>query len=228
MRGPHFLVTFLGTFGDANSPLERWQTSLRVNASSSDGLALLQSKGDAIAAAAHDNFATNIISVSQSGVALIATDVRFIGPDGLQPRGPEGGFVGVGRRDLISPSPATGDPKYPFQIAIVASLNTARAGARGKGRCFLPPPSNSLESDGRISVAAVTGLATRFAAVIGAVNSGFAAAPAPPAPQRVSVMSTFGFASEVTSVRVGRVLDTHRSRRSDQLEGYGPAAGIAS
>jgi hypothetical protein len=40
-------------------------------------------------------------------------------------------------------------------------------------------------------------------------------------------MSTWGVQSEVTSVKVGKVLDTHRSRRTSQLEAYSPNSAVA-
>lgn len=217
MRSAHWQITIGGIFGVVQSPIENWQFALRVDA---DLVPTTTEPNDpallADATAIQASFQTNMLNKLQGGVRHTYTDIRFIGNDGLQPKNPDGSYKGAVRLLTDGPAGATETPRYPFQTALCVSLNTARSGPRGRGRVFLPPPVYPLSSDGRISLANAQEFTAAFAQVIRDVNG--TALDALDGP--VCVMSTFGFASPVTSVRVGRSLDTHRSRRADLPEGY--------
>jgi hypothetical protein len=102
------------------------------------------------------------------------------------------------------------------QLALAVSLGTARARGRAHaGRFYLPTPSVSLGADGRIDAALTDGIAVEtveFFANLHAALPGW----------EVGVTSDLGTGAQfpVTHVRVGRVLDTIRSRRTSLDEDY--------
>lgn len=109
---------------------------------------------------------------------------------------------------------------YPFQVALVVSLKTTFDGAQGRGRFYLPAPKWRVNVDGRISAADAQTTADAAATYFNTIRStSFGGGRLNP-----SVASggsvTKGIAPalrHITSVEVGTVLDTMRSRRA-QLE----------
>lgn len=107
----------------------------------------------------------------------------------------------------------------PAQLSAVATLRTAvPRGRASKGRMYLPPTQmcGAIDVDGRASAAAATAQAESVRALIDAVNDQYIGIG------RVGVASNAGAGrfEHVTSVSVGRVIDTMRSRRSTQPEDY--------
>ncbi|WP_294563738.1 hypothetical protein, partial [uncultured Arthrobacter sp.] len=198
----HYRVTALGVFGTAAAPQERWQTGVNCD-EDTPASQITRAVAEARAQAIFESFAGTILPLLAAPIALVGVDIRKIGADGKQPKNPDGSYAGAGLYYPASSANRTGTPPYPFQVATVASLRTARSGPEGKGRMFLPPPAAALGSDGLLSAANAEALAAAVASWINAVNGQFIA--------DVSVMSSKGFASKVTGVQVGRVLDTHRS-----------------
>lgn len=215
----HYLITWGGVFGSVAAPVERWQFSLkRTGIASTQNAFPTQDVLLTALTALQGSFQSRYLNKLQAGIRHTFTDIRFIGSDGKQPKDAAGAYAGARRLETDGPSGASGLPRYPYQVAVVTSLNTARSGPSGKGRFFLPAPDYPLSNDGRISATDAGGLASTAKDFLGEVNAVTIEAGAGP----VSVMSSKGYASPVTSVRVGRVLDTHRSRRSDMLEGFSP------
>jgi hypothetical protein len=105
---------------------------------------------------------------------------------------------------------------YP-QNCLAISLSTDRRGPTGKGRFFVPMVMAGTDTDCRITQTLTTQYATRAQAFLNAVNN------LPGLDTRdyaVVVASTKGYVSRVTGVRVGRVVDTMRSRRTSIPEDY--------
>lgn len=122
--------------------------------------------------------------------------------------------------------PATAyTPVYPAQVSLTASLMTdAERGWASKGRIYLPAPKVAINtSTGVLEVADCLGIANRVAALINTLNdwSGWDVI-SELASVRVCVVSGLGAGTirPVTGVRVGRVLDTQRRRRSELDENY--------
>lgn len=113
-----------------------------------------------------------------------------------------------------------GSAVYPLQTSLCVSLRTNRSGPTGKGRFFLPMPTYQINgTDFRLSnadVATAGGRAVSLLKGVGVVLSSTATTSSGGA----QVVSSKGYMSDVVGVRVGRVLDTMRSRRSDLPEGY--------
>lgn len=224
-KAAHYRLTFGGVFGTKAAPYEQWQFGLNVAAGVPTTVETFPTDPTLLGLMApiRTAFVNNLLGTRQSGVRFTFLDVRFIGSDGKQPRGPDGAYVGAARLEFDEVAGASGPPKYPFQIAQVVTLDSNRSGPRGRGRVFLPPPANALEEDGRLSAGLAGAAVNGVVSVVNATNGAFAAIPEA---ADVSVMSTFGTISRVERCRAGLALDTHRSRRRDVQESYTPPVGV--
>lgn len=105
----------------------------------------------------------------------------------------------------------------PAQLSLSVGITTVLARGRGHAGRFYPPTGSTgsaLDAQGREPASKTLGMAGAAVALINAINA--AAAPAV-----VVVFSSIGQSVEVvTGVRVGRVWDTMRSRRSSIGEDY--------
>ena len=135
--------------------------------------------------------------------------------------GADGRYMDSPTMEFTYPTPIAGTSTGTAapQLSLVATLRTALARGRGsKGRMYLPPtaPLLSVGADGRVTVGNATDQANAVRTLINAVNGEYIAIG------RVGVASDAGAGrfEHVTSVSVGRVIDTMRSRRSAQEEDY--------
>jgi hypothetical protein len=132
--------------------------------------------------------------------------------------GPDGKYVDTANTVLLEPETpivGTGTNRYPPQIAIAVTLNTAaKRGRASRGRFFLPI-GGQVEADGQMSdnvATALAGMATTFLNALTDAVPGW----------RPGVASNLGNGTErfVSHVSVGRVYDTIRSRRAAIPEEY--------
>ena len=143
----------------------------------------------------------NITSIKLNEIGL---DGRYLNPETVVEE-IEGGLVGVADSVI-----------YPPQVALVVSLDTAiRRGRAHGGRFYLPLPGPTLVSAGTLSAADQLSYATQATSLIEQLNDAMQ-------PWQVGVVSDIGPGAQqrVTHVRVGRVLDTMRSRRRSLDEAY--------
>lgn len=218
-RPAHTLMTWKGVFGTTQAPQETWQFGLR---SMRDVSALPQESRNEIANVLAQVWGTHLAPLHRSHVVLTRAEIRHIGADGRETRDSDGAFSGQGQSPATTAIPGTSSAAtiYPPHVAVVASLVTGRAGATGKGRVFLPAPGFLLSAaDLRMTQANTDTIRAGFRAFIIAVNEAIGLP--------VSVVSSKGYASEVIAVKVGRALDTQRSRRRDLQEEYGSSVGVA-
>lgn len=104
------------------------------------------------------------------------------------------------------------------QSALCISLVTERRGPSGKGRFYIPMPvANISPTTGLASVGQIENARNQAAALITGLND---EPGIDTLGLRVVVISSKGFKSDVTAVRVGRVIDTIRSRRAQLAEAY--------
>lgn len=152
-------------------------------------------------------------SLLSTGVTLQRVDVRVITVAGTT-------------EYLASSAPLAvvagqGPPILPNQCAIVASLRTDTAGAKGRGRFFLPCLQADVEANGRISAGKRSGLVTKVGALLNGLvadaNGTFQAAPVALV---VASKVGAGINSRVTAARIGDVIDTQRRRRDALVEAY--------
>lgn len=117
-----------------------------------------------------------------------------------------------------------GGNRYPFQIAHAVTLLTDTPASRVKGRFYIPCPAWGVDVDGRISAANCEDVAESTQTFLNDVNNqpgidvlGLRVVVASQGRQAPSAPPTNYV---VDSLKVGRVLDTIRSRREDLSEAY--------
>lgn len=146
-----------------------------------------------------------------SGARLTEVKCAHIGADGKY-TGPPATFA----KDV--PGGFATSIRYPPQVSLAVSLVTNTYGARGRGRFYLPNPVAPVEMPD------LTIGATTAEAIEGAVATMLRNVNNEPGLDMldlaVAVASSYGKNHRVTSVRVGRALDTVRSRRRSLVEDY--------
>lgn len=209
-------LSLLGTLGTGAPAPERFSISLNMVGRASVLVALTQAMVDDIATDCKAYWIRPFTNINQQAV-LDSIKVAFIGANGKYTADP-----------LISSfapvAGATGGAPYPFQIAQAVSLTSERRGPSGKGRYYVPLPTWTVRPNGLIEpvdAQAAAGSAQQF---LNDINN----APGVDRPGvRVVIASTKGFNTVVTGVRVGRALDTIRSRRAQLGEGYGATLPVS-
>jgi hypothetical protein len=153
-------------------------------------------------------------------VHLRTVETREITASGAELKNEAGAFVGQGfAGNVASPGTSAFTAVYPPQTALVVSLVTGRAGPTGKGRFYLPPVGFALQTtDFMLSESNRT---TVLTAVQGFLNAVVTTVGMP-----LSVFSSKNYSSPVTGVKIGRTLDSQRSRRRSMTEGYGSTVSV--
>lgn len=143
--------------------------------------------------------------------------VAFIGADGKYLRDPYTAPVADGQGG------GTDSGSTLPQAALAVSLVTARRGPSGKGRFYVPMPVAPVSFDLLADANLTQGLATSTVGLLQALNNqpGWDLGTT-----GVCVASTKGFNTPVTGVRVGRVVDTIRTRRRSLHEAYGATVNL--
>jgi hypothetical protein len=215
----HIRLTLSGEFAGQSGLGEYERFSFGVNLSDPSDISSSRFSADGLA----DVVADSSAFFARPGT-FISGDVRLrevklarIAPDGTYRADPLIASVNV-------PGGSGPGLRYPPQVSLAVSLQTATRGPRGKGRFYLPGPSIGFDnSTAQISVGDAT--AVRDSATTWIVNLNDWPGVDGQDP-RVTVASSAGMNSDVTGVRVGRVLDTIRSRRGQIPEGYTPLSVI--
>jgi hypothetical protein len=210
MRPAHDLITWSGIIGGAASP-ETWAFGVRCEPTVAADPATLK----AAATSAFGAFAQagGLLEMLGTNVFLTKVVVAKVATTGLWMPNDDGSFQKG--EDTMNVNGTNGQNALPAQSALVVSLVTARAGASGKGRFFLPLGRRVLDEQGRLDTAAADDFANRSATFLDGIRDTIAFPV---------VASSKGFLSRVTAVRVGRVVDTQRSRRRSLVEAYSTVA----
>lgn len=215
-RPAHTRITFSGVFGSPTAPVEVWAFNLCAppNIAGANEGQMFSTLGQGLVSA----YTTSIASHQSSDVVLTRVRVAAVKPDGRVEQTTAGAYVqGDTAASVVGVMSAASNIRYPLQTALVISLMTARAGATGKGRFFLPFPvgATALGTDFRIADAQMAGYVTRAKTFLNACKTALGT--------DLVVASTKGYLTPVTGVRIGRAPDTMRSRRGALLEGYSSA-----
>lgn len=210
---PHVRLTWRGAFVNGASTVEEWDFSLKTTQPTAplDGPALL-----ARATSMADIWTATVAHNMQAQIVLTECIYAVTDGAGKVQRFPDGAYV-QGKVAVRAPGSSNVGSFMPLQTALCVSLGSARPGASGRGRFFLPWQDNTvIGTDFRIDANTTTVVATRAADLVSQVNH---------LGQPVIINSSKGTNSVVNSVKVGRVLDTMRSRREKVPESYvmGPA-----
>lgn len=126
---------------------------------------------------------------------------------------------------LATPIVGTGNASKTPQTALVFSMLTGRPGRSYNGRVYFPALGAAIQQDSlRIAPSVVANYAAVWAQQLEDI-----AAAAPGANQLYPAVASgkLGLAYEVTTVRVGDVLDTQRRRRDAYVENYASAAVVS-
>lgn len=212
---PHLRVTASGTLGGAATTglgaVERFSYGFSISGTTFH-VPSASNNADAMNDIAADVRAFHGRAGSNIGNLAIIDEVKIaaIGADGKYTSDP---FISVTKQ----PGGGANGLTFPFQVSHAVSLVTDRRGPTGRGRFYLPLPLGSVDASGQITAALATGVATSVAQLVSAIND----QPGVDSnDSRVVVASSKGYNSPVVAVRVGRVLDTVRSRRRSAVEGY--------
>jgi hypothetical protein len=206
---PFTRVTFSGDIGPTPGTVEHFSFGLSVQ----PGPFVTQTEVDACWTAASGLFtraATRISVWSQ----LTQVKVSSIGADGKL----------IGNAQVKTGSVAganTGTEYHPPQVALVVGLDTGQRGPSKRGRLYLPMPVVSLEPAMTMTDAQRDSISASVKTFLDGINTAFNSGSG------ICVASRKGFNTDVTGFRVGRVLDTMRSRRRSLNEGYEPPVLLA-
>lgn len=225
----HTRITWSGVFGGATAPVEIWAFGLNA-----EPLDVAAYGAGQVATKMVTAYSTHLKGLFGTSVLLTKTRVANVDASGHVTKVADGSFRQLDDvTQIAGTATETNASRKPISTALCVSLTTARAGATGKGRFYLPwPPVYVLETDYRVSAAFTDSLRDAAKSFLDAVNAGLTAAqPGGTATGRLVVASggsvKTGEApalSRVTGVKVGRVPDTMRSRRGAMLEGYSVGA----
>lgn len=219
MKPPHTRISMIGRFaGSTDQTLEIWNWNLcAAEAGQRTPTELAVAAGGVVNA-----YATNLKSFFRSHVQLTRVRVAQIDEQGHVLQTSDGEYR-QGDADTPQVGTSSSTYAYPLQAALAVSLDTARDGVSGKGRVFLPMPAITItDTDFRLPSTNIDAFAAAFVAFLGDVNNALETLDALPRP--VSVVSSKGFVSPVTGIRIGRVVDTQRRRRGDLVEDYRSAS----
>lgn len=212
---PHVRVTAIGTLG-LPTPVEDFNFGFALG--NPDGSSRIDDSHFDDVAASIDALFQRAATKIWSGAVL--TEVKFarIGADGLYVADP---YI------VTTATPGSEQSLVPaggFQLSLACSLTTATRGAKGRGRFYLPQPYIATQGDGLILDVDRDGVANSVAQMITDINDQVGVDSTD---DTVIVASSAGVNSRVTGVRVGRVLDTIRSRRRQLDESYDPPVAVA-
>jgi hypothetical protein len=220
MFAPHIRITAIGTLGSTGEQFS-YGLSMAQGASGGSYFEPFMTANEDVFSDLCDDVATyhgRATTRLRSAAVLTHVKVAPIGPDGKYTADP---YI----KDYSVPGAESGGGATPPQIALCISLVTARRGPSGKGRFYLPLPawgvnSASFQIDGQnandsrgSAVSLINDLNNQPG--IDVLGMG------------VVVASTKGYNTPVTGVRVGKLLDTVRTRRNKLQEAYTDVAAVS-
>ncbi len=225
--GPaHLRITFSGTLGPSPGALEVWgfNFSARHGANSALGSEAARTALATLAQTLVARWTTFSFGIGNQ-CRLTRVRVASLGSEGTVDKTGGGAFVqGDAPANQLAGGTFTG---MPFQIAMAVSTMTARSGAGGRGRFYVPVPIGTLDGSGLLATADQNSATTRAKAFLDGINTDLAAGSW----GRLVVASGGSIPkglpaslSDITGIRVGRVMDTMRSRRSALPESYSVAS----
>lgn len=210
VKPAHTRVTFNGVIGPSGAHLDDWSFSLNFPVAALPDATTESAANDL--AADWKNAWTVLADDMPTDVVLTQVKASRMNPDGTVTRRADGTFL-QGVTPVLNMPGVLPPVAMPLQIALCVSLVTARAGATGKGRFFLPWPAEFIDTEQKVLLTVghnricdhVQDFVDNLALRVG---------------QAPQVVSSKGYMSEVTALKIGRVPDTMRSRREDLPEGY--------
>ncbi len=205
-RGPrtyavHSRLTLSGTLGPAAMPVEAWSMNLSYARTAAPTQALVDEVWTKCVTwfSGTTSGINPLAQLRQVKIALVGTDGKTVGNPAVH--------VGIA-------SGGTNDVHSPPQIALAVSLGTGLRGSTHRGRFYLPMPTVISTPDFTIQQNDHDAIETALGTWLDALQVSFGGAGS------LVVASSKGFNTPVTGIRVGRVLDTIRTRRRSLKESY--------
>lgn len=218
---PHYRISAVGTLGPLAAPVESFSYGLSMARDGGEGgedgvVAMNRDQAVDIAEDFRSYHADVNTAIAPSAILkqVVVAKINALGNYSSDP------FV-----IDVAPTPGGGADRGSLpQASLCVSFGTERYGPTGMGRFFLPMPSHAVGADFSIGALAAEAVRNRTVQLVDNLNDepgidvlGIG----------VCVSSTKGYNSRVTKVRVGRVIDTMRSRRRSLLEQYTPYGLVA-
>ncbi len=209
---PHLRLSLTGVLGDMGQEAFSFGVSLStgVLAGEQNGPLFQDIVQDCVA-----YFQRPDTQISQSA-RLREVKLAFIGADGKYTNN------ALISAPLDIPGPDA-RARHPFQCSLAVSLGTDRRGSSGRGRYYLPMPAMGVGADGEISNGDALFCRNSAQTWLNALNN---SPGVDNTTGGVIIASGKGFETKVTTVRVGRVVDTVRSRRRSLDEAYTTAVQV--
>lgn len=210
---PHYRATFKGVFAVSATaePYEQWNTSVALRGGGGYSTASAQAIANDLR---EDWKAFRMALGTTMGQSAMLTEVRLdhVGANGKIDQDPV--FAPAGGSDFRG----LGNSVLPPSCAVVLTLDTGQRGRSRFGRMYLPLLGCPTGNDGYMTAADQNTILTASTAFITNVGN----APGLDDDFAVAVASGVGEGSlnTVRTIRVGRVIDTMRSRRRSLDEQY--------
>lgn len=217
---PHFRLTVSGVLGPRATPSEAF--SFGVSLGDNSGVVSLppSAEFDQMCAETVTFFGQSNTKVT-TAAAITEIRLAMIGPEGRVVLNGDGSYAQYKKAYTTGANGTVTTVFHPFQVATGVSMLTPRSGQNGRGRFYLPASALSVGTDGRISAADAQIVSLSCAGWLSTLNAAMTGTSRVIVASQGSVRQGLGpVNSPVTSVRVGRVLDTIRSRRTSLLEEY--------
>lgn len=219
---PHGKIVLIGAYGPTpGSPVETWSASMSYDVVGPDVGAMPTTIGtpalEAVATAWRPVLEAVIGTAAYFANNVHLTEIAYYRAQA------DGTTTGGQWERLFLADPATGISSsafVPFQVATVVSLDAQ--GPRGGrfGRFYLPALSSSVDAGGRLTTASATNLCANVVTALTGVNTALSTAVGSDVELVVASGRGDGENRPVRVVKVGRVPDTMRSRRTSLVEDY--------
>lgn len=202
---PHNYVTLIG---DCYDSTEEWQVGFRLLPAGAPTPATSEQL-DALEAVA-----SSWMNSPDAGFGnthrLTMVKVAPIGTDGRYPAGAQSA-----EKILTTPVLGAATARSFPQLSLCVTTTTSRSRGRGsKGRFYPPPYPTAADASGRVQAGVLPSYANAMIAlIVGLAGVGLGV---PSVMSNTATSETF----PITGVRVGRVMDTQRRRRSSLSEDY--------
>lgn len=201
----HLKITASGILGSVATPIDEFSYSINMSYKFIDTFANWETAIKDALVAFHGRAGTMICSQA----ILRQVKIAHVGVDGK--------YVGAGPLATYAVNQAGNAPwvGLPYQCALAVSLGAQGDTRRAKGRFYLPLPCTPAgDVTNTIPLASQNSIADSVKTLFDTLND--AVSPT----DRVVVASGIDGNHEVTTIRVGNVVDTIRSRRNQTPEVY--------
>ncbi len=217
----HLKITFSGTLGDPPPGVEIWSFGVNARVAGFTDVASLQALANACQSS-YTGFAA--ITIGQEA-RLTRTRVASVGPDGLVRRTAAGAYSQAD--SLVVQGGLSQGTGRNYAVSLAVSLQSAFPGPTGRGRLYLPLPGLGPLTNGVMQAGDQGTMLSRMRAFLNDLNDKLATAGHGPIVVASGGSVVKGLAPalhNVTTVRVGQVPDTMRSRRNALPEQYASTA----